>query len=181
MSTAGGSVGRRRTECGRGQARRLAKEQFPFVDKWDDRDRNGLLRRDGNRDDEERQSIDHVVAAIGGCRYPLQMVVVVFSAEHQMGQHFCQFACRIRMMGMVVLLVGKNVMAAITMAGYFAFVNQPLPFTIVVVVRHKGMQQNDCTSQRYQYFCKQLLHNEWIASISDYPRNNSLICNDTKN
>ena len=89
MSTAGGSVGRRRTECGRGQERRLAKEQFPFVDKWDDRDRNGLLRRDGNRDDEERQSIDHVVAAIGGCRYPLQMVVVVFSAEHQMGQHFC--------------------------------------------------------------------------------------------
>ena len=162
MSTTGGSVGRRRTECSRGQKRRLAKEQFPFVDKWDDRDRNGLLRRDGNRDDEERQSIDHVVAAIGGwgCRYPLQMVVVVSGAEHQMGQHFCQFACRIRMMGMVVLLVGKNVMAAITMAGYFAFVNQPLPFTIVVVVRHKGMQQNDCTSQRYQYFCRQLLHNE---------------------
>ena len=54
----------------------------------------------------------------------------------------------------------KIVMAAIAMAGYFAFVNQPLPFTIVVVVRHKGMQQNDCTSQRYQYFCRQLLHNE---------------------
>ena len=43
------------------------------------------------------------------------------------------------MMGMVVLPVGKIVMAAIAMAGYFAFVNQPLPFTIVVVVRHKGM------------------------------------------
>lgn len=161
MSTAGGSVGRRRTECSRGQERRLAKEHFPFVDKWDDRDRNGLLRRDGNRDDEERQSIDYVVAAIGGCRHPLQMVVVVSGAEHQMRQHFGQFASRKRMVRMVIWLVGKIVMAAIAMAGYFAFVNQPLlTFTIVVVVRHKGMQQNDCTSQRYQYFCRQLLHNE---------------------
>lgn len=160
-STAGGSVGRRRTECGRGQERRLAKEHVPLVDKWDDRDRNRLLGRDSNGDDEERQSIDHVVAAIGGCRHPLQMVVVVSGAEHQMGQHFCQFASRKRMMGLVVLSVGKIVMAAIAIAGYFAFVNQPLlSLTIVVVVRYKGMQQNDCASQRNQYFCRQLLHNE---------------------
>lgn len=103
------------------------------------------------------KEVVHIGLDTGG-----QHRLVFLGAEHQMREHLSQLAGVKRMMGMpmvAIVMIIITVMVTIAMTGQFCLKNKAtLPYTIVVMVRDNGVQQDDCTRQRGHYLCRQMLH-----------------------
>ncbi len=81
-------------------------------------------------------------------------------------------------MAMVALVV-----VALAVTGDFCLENKTLGFaTIVVMVRHNGMQHDNCTCQRDHCLLHQMFHIKTVASlIMLFPRISSTLQRYTKN
>ena len=79
-----------------------------------------------------------------------------------MGEHVGKTADVERVVGMMAvaaLAAVMRMMLVATMAIDFGFKNKSCPFrTVVVMVRHNGVHEDNRTCQSNYYFCSQMLH-----------------------
>lgn len=86
-----------------------------------------------------------------------------------MRKHLSQLAGVERVMGMTAAVM-IMVVVAIAVTGQLGLEDKTLfAGTIVVMVWHHRMQQDDCTRQRNHYFGRQMLHNMTFAAAEGVP------------
>ena len=88
-----------------------------------------------------------------------QQLLVFFAVQHQVRKHVGESAQIKRMVGVMLVTIVVLVMLMAAMTVDFGLKNKPyLVRTVVMMVRHSSMQQNDCTRQDYHRFCGKVLH-----------------------
>lgn len=110
-----------------------------------------------------------------------QISLLRLIAQHQMRQQILQLTeveRMMRMMFMAVVVISAHIVA---MASHLSFIDQPQVATaVMVMMRHKGMQQNDRHSETHHHRSRQRPENMPIVPTIHQEKYLYITCKDTQ-